>query len=321
MTTHFPSRIISLTLLSMAAAATHAQEFPSKAIRIYTTAPGGALDLISRVVAQGVGPSLGQTVIVDNRGGSGVAPGELTSKAPPDGHTLAMQSGTLWLSALMQDRVPYDAFRDFAPVTLVANAPSVIVVTASLPVKNIKEFIALARARPGELNYVKISTGASNHLGAELFNSMAKVKIVPISYSGTAPGVADLISGQVQMLVATTTTAGPHIKSGRLKALAVTGDKPSALLPGVPTVTDSGLPGYRIVSNYALFAPAKTPDAVVRRLNQEVMKVVRSPEARERLLNVGTEAVGGTPEELLALMKSEVVVIGKLVKEANIRVE
>lgn len=317
----FVARVFWFSLPLLVTGAASAQEYPNRPIRIYTSEAGGGLDFISRILAQGMSAALRQPVVVDNRGGSGFVPGELTSKAPPDGHTLAMQSGTLWLSALMQDNIPYDAFRDFSPVTLVATSPSVLVVTASLPVKNVKDLIALAKARPGELNYVKISTGASNHLGAELFNTMAHVKIVPVPYKGVAIGVADLISGEVQVMWATDRAAGPHLKSGRLKALGVTSLEPSALFPGLPTVASGGLPGYKILSTYAMFAPAKTPEAVIRRLHQEVLQVLRTPDAKERLLNSGVEPAGSTPAELAALMKSDVATIGKVVKQAGIRVQ
>jgi tripartite-type tricarboxylate transporter receptor subunit TctC len=305
----------------LATGAASAQDYPNRPIRIYASAAGGAVDFVTRIVAQGIAAPLGQPVVVDNRGGSGVIPGELTAKAPPDGYTLLAQTPTLWMSALLEGNIPYDAFRDFSPVTQMASAPSVVVITVSLPVKSMKELIALAKARPGELNYARISIGASNHLGAELFNAMARVKIVPVSYRGAALAVSDLISGEVQVLWATTTTAGPHIKSGRLRALAVTSAEPSALMPGMPTVASAGLPGYVISTTYGLFAPAKTPESVIRRLNQEAVRVLRTAEAKERLFNVGAEPVGSTPEQLTALMKSEVTTMGKVIRDAGIRAQ
>jgi tripartite-type tricarboxylate transporter receptor subunit TctC len=321
LTSRFVAKAFCFALPLLVTNVAFAQEYPNRPIRIYTSAPGGAIDTITRIVAQGMTAPLGQPVVMDNRGGSGVIPGELTAKAAPDGYTLLAQTPTLWMSSLLEDNIPYDAFRDFSPITQLASAPSVVVSPASLPVKSIKELIALAKARPGELNYARISIGASNHLGAELFNAMAGVKIVPISYRGAALATADLISGEVQLLWATMSTAGPHIKSGRLKALAVTSAEPSALMPGLPTVASGGLPGYVISTSYGLFAPAKTPEAIIRRLNQEAVRVLRTAEAKERLFNVGAEPVGSTPEQLTAVMKAEVTTMGKVIKQAGIRAQ
>jgi tripartite-type tricarboxylate transporter receptor subunit TctC len=311
------AKIFCLTLALPAAGAVSAQDYPQKPIRIYTSAAGGAVDSISRLIAQGITGPLGQPVVIDNRGGSGVIPGELTSKAPPDGYTLAMQTGTLWLSQLFEEKLPYDTFRDFAPIMLVAHSPSVLVVNASLPVKSVKELIALARARPGDLNYAKISTGAPNHLGAELFNAMARVRIVAISYRGTPMAVADLVSGQVHVMWATIQTSGPHVASGRLRALAVTSAEPSPLLPNLPTVAAAGLPGYVVQANYAFVAPARTPDAIIARLHQETARVLRTPAAKERLAGIGADPVVSTPAELTAIMKSELATMGKIAKETG----
>lgn len=320
LTARFFARMSCLILPVMAAGVASAQEYPTRTIRILSSAAGGAIDSITRIVAQGMSASFGQPVVMDNRGGNGVIPGDLTAKAAPDGYTLLAQTPTLWMSVLFEDNLPYDAFKDFSPITQLASAPSVIVCTASLPVKSTKDLIALARARPGELNYARISIGASNHLGAELFNAMARVKIAPVSYRAAAQAVAELVSGEVQLLWATTSTAGPYVKAGRLKALAVTSAQPTPLMPGLPTVA-SVLPGYLISTTYGLFAPAKTPEAIIRRLNQEAVRVLRTAEAKERLLSLGSEAVGNTPEQLTAVMKAEVTTMGKVVKDAGIRVQ
>jgi tripartite-type tricarboxylate transporter receptor subunit TctC len=310
--------MLGAALVAISAGIACAQDFPARPIRIYTSAAGGAVDFVTRIVAQGITGPLGQAVVVDNRGGNGVIPGELTAKAAPDGYTLVAQTPTLWMSALFEKGVPYDAFKDFAPVAQMATAPSVVVITAALPVKSIRELIALARSKPGALNYARISIGASNHLGAELFNAMAQVKITAVDYKGAAQAVTDVVTGEVQLLWATTTTAGPYLKTGKLRALAVTSAQPSALMPGMPTVASAGLPGYVIATTYGLFAPAKTPDAVIRRINQEVARALRTSEAKERLFNVGSEPVGGTPEQLGAVMKAEFTTMGKVVRDAGI---
>ena len=213
---------------------------------------------------------------------------------------------------------PYDAVRDFVPITLTNRSPNILVVHSALPVKSVRQLVALAKARPGELNYATGSTGASNHIAGELFKAMAGVNIVRIPYKSGAQESADLISGQVQLMFA---SAGmtPHVRAGRLRALAVTSVEPSPLFPELPTIASQGLPGYESGSIYALFAPAGTPAAIVQRLHQESVKVLQSTEVRERFLKSGMEAVGSTPEELAATIKSDIARIGKLIKDAGIR--
>jgi tripartite-type tricarboxylate transporter receptor subunit TctC len=309
--------LLSAGLAALGVGVVSAQTYPSKPIRIVTASVGGGSDLVARLIAQGIAPALGQSVIVDNRG-NGVIPGEFVSKAPADGHTLLLQSGTLWLAPLMHS-TPYDAVRDFAPITLAVSAPNVVAVHPSLPARSVKELIALVKARPGELNYASGSTGSSNHLAGELFKSMAGVNIVRVSYASSATQMADLISGEVQLAFATGGTVAPHIKSGRVRGLAVTSSEPSALFPGLPTVAASGLVGYEAATLTCVWAPAKTPAPVLNRLNQEIVRFLTLPETKERLLNAGLEPIASSAEQLAAKRNSEISRMGKVIKDAGIR--
>ena len=314
------SYVVMTLVLSGTACLCAAQPYPSRAVRIVTSEAGGSVDVGARMVAQGLTAALGQQVYVENRP-SGVIPGEVVAKSKPDGYTLLFFGGTFWLQPLLKANVPYDPIRDFAPISLVATSPALLVVHPTLPVKTVKDLVALAKARPGELNYAMGSAGSNNHLAAELFKSMTKVNMVGIPYKGNGPAVTGLISGQVQLMFATATSVIPHVQSGRMKALGVASVKPSALVPGVPTIASSGLSGYESVSTSALFAPAQTPEAVVKRLNEETVRLMNSPDGRERFLKAGAEPTSSTPEELSAVVKSEMTRIGKLIRDAGIRPE
>src|SRR5689334_2682255 len=233
--------IVAAVLLTHSSA--YAQNFPNKPIRVVTVGVGGAMDLMSRVLAAGLSPNIGQPVIVDNRSSSFI-PGQIVSKAPPDGHTLLVAGPPLWIAPLLQSDVPYDAFKDFVPITMMANTPNILVVNPAVPAKSVKELIALAKAQPGKLNYASTGTGGSLHLAAELFKYMAGVNLVRVNYGVAGAMVNDLIAGQVQVMFGNAGAVVPHIKTGRLRALAVTSSQPSALAPGLPTVAASGLPGY-----------------------------------------------------------------------------
>jgi tripartite-type tricarboxylate transporter receptor subunit TctC len=310
--------LCTAAILSSASIA-NGQGLTSKPIRIVTSEAGGGSDFTARQLARGISASLGQNVIVENRP-SGVIPGEVVSKATPNGHTLLVFTNILWIGPLLQT-TPYDAMKDFSPVSGIASAPSVLVVPSSLPVKSVTELIDLARAKPGELNYGSTGAGSTNHLSAELFKSMARVNVVRVAYKGGSIALNGLISSEVQMMFTTPLTGAPHVKSGRLKVLGVTSVKPSALAPGVPTLSASGLPGYDLVTQYGIFAPAKTPPAIIARLNAEVVAFLNAAETKERFFNAGLEANGSTPQELLAFMKADVAKLGKLIKDAGIRVE
>jgi tripartite-type tricarboxylate transporter receptor subunit TctC len=291
--------------------------FPNKPIRLVTVGVGGAMDFMSRLLAQGLTVDLSQPVIVENRS-SGFLPGQIVSKASPDGYTLLVAGPPLWIAPLLQS-VPYDAFRDFSPITMMASTPNILVVNPSLPVKSVKELIALAKARPGQLNYASTGTGGSLHLAAELFKSMAGVNIVRINYLIAGTMINDLIGGQVQLMFGNSGAVVPHVKSGRLRALAITSAQPSALAPGLPTVAASGLPGYESASTSGVFAPAGTPAAIIKRLNQEMVLVLNRADVKEKFFNAGIAAIGSSPETLVATIKSEVVRMGKVIKDAGIR--
>jgi tripartite-type tricarboxylate transporter receptor subunit TctC len=297
-----------------------AQGYPDKPIRMVTAEVGGTADLVARVIAHGLTERLGQQVIVDNRGG-GVIPGAIVARAQPDGYTLLYYGSTIWLAPLLQDKIPYDPVRNFAPISITTVAPNVVVVHPSVPVKSISELLALARAQPGKLNYASGSSGAASHLAAEVFKSMAGVNIVRVPYRGNGPALNAMLAGEVQVMFATVGSVVPHVKSGRLRALAVTSAQPFTLLPGMPTVAASGVPGYESGSTSGLFAPAGTPLAIVNRLHQETVRVLARPDIRERLANAGLEAVGSSPQQFAVAVKSEMAGIGKVIKVAGIRGE
>ena len=292
-----------------------AQSYPAKPIRIVTVAPGSANDIVARLIAQELRPVLGQTVVVDNRG---TIAAEIVARAPADGYTLLLYGSAVWLSPFIRSNTPDDPVKDFSPITLVASSPNIIVVHPSLPVKSVRELIALARARPGELNYAAGSLGAAPHLAAELFKSMAKLNIVRVAYKGTGGSLIGLLSGEVEMMFPTAGSVTPHIKSGKLRALAVTSLQPTALAPGLPLLA-AALPGYESVSLNGLFAPARTPDPVIRQLNQEIARIMTRPEVKEKLVAAGTDAMATTPEEFAATIQSEMAKWGKLIREAGIR--
>ena len=296
------------------------QNYPVKPIRVLTAEPGGGLDVAARIIAQGLTGSVGKQVIVENHG-AGAFAAEIVAKAPADGYSLLLYGSNVWIAPFLRDDVPWDPVKDFSPITLAVRSPNLVVVHPSLPVKSVKELIALARARPGELNYASGSTGSSPHLAAELFKAMAHVNIVRVPYRGNAFAYADLVRGQVQLVFPTAGSVAPYLKSGRLRALAVTTAQRSELLPGLPTVAESGLPGYEAASIIGMFAPAATPAAIIGRLNDEVVRVLKKPEVKDRFFNMGVEAVGSSPEEFAATMKSEMARLGKMLRDAGIRDE
>lgn len=297
------------------------QESPAKPIHIVTSEPGGAGDFAARLIAQGLISSLGQQFIVENRAGAGGAiAAETVAKAPPDGNTLLFYANNMWLLPFMQ-AVPYDPVKDFSPICLAVKTPNILVVHPSVPVKSVKALIALAKGKPGGLNYATGGTGSSNHLAAELFKSMAGVNIVRITYKGAAPAINGVIGGQVHVMFPTTAAGLPHVKSGRLTALGVTTAQPTALAPGLPTVAASGLPGYETAALFSMFAPAGTPEKLINRLSQATMQVLNREDVRERYFKAGAEVVASTPEQLAATVKSDMARMGKVIKDAGIRGE
>ena len=293
-----------------------AQSYPSKTIRILATEIGSASDLAARLIAKELQASLGQPVVVENRVLVGI---ELAAQAAGDGYTLLHYPNPLWIIPLFRSSVSWDVGRDFTPIGMTILSPNVLVVHPALPVKSVKELIALAKARPGELNYATSSTGAGNHVAGELFKSMAGLKIVRIAYKGGSSALNALVAGEMQLAFPAAGTAATHMKSGKLRALAVTTLEPSAIVPGLPTMAASGLAGYESISYTGLFAPARTPAPLVTRLNQEVTQGLRVPAVKERLFNSGSEVVASSPSEAVATIKAETDRIRKLVSDAGLR--
>ena len=315
------SACISVCVTLAAADQAAAQSFPSKPLHIVTAGVGGGSDYTSRLIGQAITGPLGQPVIVDNRP-SGVIPGETVAKAAPDGHTLLVTSNTLWLTPLLRNDVPCDPVRDFAPVSWTNTQPIILVVHPSLPVSNVKELIALAKAQPEKMNYSTGTVGTIGHLTGELFNIMAGTKITRVGYKSGGSETADLISGVVQMTFGSSASVLPQVKSGKLKIIAVASPNPTPLAPGVPTIGASGLPGFETSGTITgIWAPAKTPAPVIARLNQEIVRYLKTPEARDRFVTQGAEAYGSTPDEFAAAIKADMARWGKIIKDLNIRDE
>jgi tripartite-type tricarboxylate transporter receptor subunit TctC len=308
--------MLPVGMLALGADVACAQGYPNRVVRIVTSEPGSGNDFVGRIVAQGLTASLGHQVIVDNRGSIAA---EIVAKAPPDGYTLLFYGSSVWLLPFFRS-MPYDPVRDLSPISTGMQQAIVLVVHPSLPVKSVKELIALAKARPGELNYSAGTIGATPHLATELFKNMAGVNIVRISYKGTGPSVTALVSGEVHLMFTGMGSVAPHIQSGRLRTLAVTTAQPSALTPGLPTVAAS-LPGYEFTSVVGFFAPARTPATIVNLLSQEIVRVLNRADVKERLFNSGVEGIGSSPEEFAARVKSDMVKWSKVIKDAGIRGE
>ena len=297
-----------------------AQDYPSKPLRFVTSAAGGGGDFTSRLLAQGIAGPLGQQIIVDNRP-TGPIQGQIVSQAAPDGYTLAVSGSSVWIQTLLRKNAGYDVNKDFVPISLIEMSVNVAAVHPSVPVKSIKELIVLAKARPGELSYGSAGVGGAGHLATELFNSMAGIKVVHIPYKGAAQSLIDLMSGQVQFTFSSLASVAPHMKTGRVRALAVTSAQPSAMAPELPTIAAAGVPGYEAVNMTVMFAPAKTPAAIVNRLSQEIMRFVNQPDAKQKFFNAGVEAVGSSPEESAVKVKSDIARMSKVIKDADIRAD
>jgi tripartite-type tricarboxylate transporter receptor subunit TctC len=308
--------LLAAALASCIAVPAHAQNYPVKPIRIVTSPAGGGNDFPARLIARSLTGTLGQQVVVDNRATILIA--DVVRQAPPDGYTLLVTGSAHWIGPLL-DKVAYDPIKDFSPITLVDRAPSVLVVHPSMPLKSLKQLIALAKARPGELNFAVGGPGSSGYLGAILFNHMAGVKTVSVPFKGTAPALASVMSGEVHAMFGSAGSVAPHAASGRLRALAVGSAQRSQLAPGLPTVSEAGLPGYLSEALHALFAPAGTPAGVIALLNREVGRYLRSPEAEKILVKAGTDPSPGSPEEFMAIMKQEMSRIGEVLKAAGTR--
>ena len=301
-----------------------AQSYPSKPIRLIVPfAAGGGNDNIARLVGKRVSDSLGQALVIDNRpGAGGVLGAELAAKAAADGYTLFLGGvGSHALNPNLIKNLPYDPIRDFEPVVLLAKAPLILVVHPSVPARDLAEFVAYAGKNPGTLNFASNGNGTSAQLAAVMFESMTGVDMVHVPYKGLAPALTDLLSGQVQLMFSSVVAILPHIKAGKLRALAVTGAKRLTSLPEVPTVVESGFPGYEASSWYGILAPAGTPREIVMKLNAELTRALEQPEVRNTLLAEGAEPVGGTPEGFAAYIRSEKERLGKVIRDAKIRLE
>ena len=296
-----------------------AQDYPKQPLRIYTSDPGGGTDLLSRILAQGISGPLGQPVIVENRGGNVVITAGAVAKAPPDGYTLLVWAQGVWLAQYLES-ASYDPLRDLSPITLAVMQPSVVVIHPAVPAKSIPELIAVAKARPGELNYAGSGIGGTTQLSTELLKSMAGVNIVRVNYKSTGAGLLATAGGETQLMLPTANAAMPHVKQGKLRALAVTSVKATALVPGLPAVAET-LPGYEAVTMTGVFAPSKTPSAVITRLHQEMTRVLTSADVKEKFFNAGSEVVANTPEQFAAAIKVDMARWAKVIKDAGIRME
>jgi tripartite-type tricarboxylate transporter receptor subunit TctC len=295
--------------------------YPSKSIRMLViSAPGGSTDILSRAVGQALAEALGQTVVTDNRpGAGGIIAGETTARAAPDGYTLLMTHTSHSVLPSLHKKLPYDPIADFAPVSQVALTHSVLTVTPSLPVKATRDLIALAKARPGKLNYAAGTTGSSSHLGPELLKLMAGLDIVHLPYKGTAAQITALISGEAQVSFITMPAVMPHVNAGRLRAIAVGSPTRATAMPDLPTVAESGVPGFDVAAWNGLLFPAKTPRAIVMRINAEVAKIVTIPEIRDRAASQGAEMVRNSPEEFVAYIKAQIAKWARVVKASGMQ--
>ena len=314
----------SLLSLVLAGNIAIAQPFPSKPTKmIVPYPPGGSADILARAIGAKVGEGLGQPVVIDNRPGAGTIIGtEATAKSAPDGYTFML--GTVSSHAInpaLNPKLPFDPVKDFTPLSLVASIPFAMIVHPSVPARSVQEFIALAKARPGQINYSSAGNGTSNHLAGELLKSMAGIDLVHVPYKGSAPALNDLVAGQVSLMFDLVLTAAPHIKSGAARGLAVTGTQRSPILPGLPTVAESGLPGYEVSAWFGIFAPAGLPQPVAQRLNAEFVKVMREPDLKQRLAGLGADPLTSTPEEFSSYLRSEIDKWAKVVKASGMKVD
>lgn len=311
---------IAAALLAPLAAA---QTYPDKPIRLIVPyPPGGAGDIVGRMLAAKLTEGLQQQVVVDNRGGGGqLIATELAAKAPPDGHTLFLASATHGINPGLRKKLPYDSIKDFSPITLVTESPLVFVAHPSLGVGSIQELIAAAKSRPGRINYASSGPGTGGHLSVELLKWMTGIDMVHIPYKGAGPALTDLIAGQVQVMCTSPLPALPHVKSGRHRGLAMTGRARSRAAPEIPTVAESGVPGYESSLWYALLAPARTPQPIVARLHSETARILRLPDVTEQLLSQGAEPIGSNPQELAKFLAAEINRWTQVIEQAKIRAD
>jgi len=317
-------RVVTLAIpMAIAGSAAAQQDYPNKPIRLIVPfPPGGSTTSMARIVGQKLNESWGQSVIVDNRGGGNTIIGtDALAKSPPDGYTIFLADATLAVLPHLYRDLPYDTVKDVVPVATISISPQVLVVHPSVPANNLQEFIALGKSRPGQLNFASSGGATTNRLAAELFCLLTGVKMQNIPYKGAGPAVTDLIAGQVQLLFNVPINVLPHIKSGRLKPIAITGETRLAALPQVPTFTEAGLPGFDLGPWYGIAAPGGTPKEIIDKLSTEIAKILRMPDVREKLESQGMRPLISTPEQFAAHLKSEMAKFGKIVEAANIKIE
>jgi tripartite-type tricarboxylate transporter receptor subunit TctC len=319
-----PALALSAALaLTVTAGGVCADGYPSRPIRLVVPyAAGGGADSVARIVAKRVSETIGQPIVIENRGGAGSIIGtELVNKSDPDGYTLLLgQSGPISINPAIYKKLPYDPLKDFAPVTMTTAYPYIMVVNPALGVKTLKEFVALAASKPGELNYGTTGVGAANHLVTELFDSKAGIKMTHIPYRGTALAVADLLAGQVQVVFADPITALPHIAAGTLLALAVTSKERSPVAPAVPTISESGYPGFDAIAWHGILAPANTPPAIVQKLNAELVAAFKDPETKALLEKQAMQTVGNSPDAFASFIREDIAVWKAVAEQANVEV-
>ena len=313
--------------LAFGVAEVHAQSdtnYPSKPIRmIVPSAPGSGPDIMARAIGQKLTEALGQAIVIDDKpGAGGIIGSEAAAKAPPDGYTLIMSNaGAHTVNPGLYAKLPYDPVKDFAPVTLVALAPNILIVHPTLPVRNVKDLIALAKAKPGELTFGSGGNGSTAHLSGEMFKTMAGINIVHIPFKGSPAAVIGVIAGQIALAIPNIPPALPHVRSGKLKALAVTTAKRAAGVPDLPTVAEAGLPGYEATAWFGVLAPAATPSQIIARLNAAIVKIAHAREMQERLTAEGADAVGNTPEQFAQIIKSDIAKWAKVIKASGARAD
>ncbi|MEO8441509.1 MAG: tripartite tricarboxylate transporter substrate binding protein [Betaproteobacteria bacterium] len=317
------SRTVCMLLAAFGYAGALAQSYPIRAVRVIVPfAPGGGTDILVRSIAPRLSEALGQQLVIDNRAGGGSTIGsELAAKSPPDGYTLLAVDTSFTTNPSLYSKLPYDSARDFAPVSLLAAAPVILIVHPSVPVKTVKEFVALAKAHPGQLNFASGGPGSSTHLGGELLKLVANIDLVHIPYKGTGPAVADVLGGQVVMMFAGISSVKQHVAVGRLRAIAVTGDKRSPAMPEVPTFVEAGLKGVDSGTYWGCLAPAATPKDIINKLSSTIAGVLKLPDIQQRLIDLGFDPIGGTPEQFAANIKSETEKWARVIKNAHVKLD
>jgi tripartite-type tricarboxylate transporter receptor subunit TctC len=318
----FAQCLCTITLLAIGTAG--AQTYPSKPLRwIVTYPPGGPTDVVARAVGAKLSEAWHQQVVIDNRAGAGGIIGtELAAKAPPDGYTLLFgTSAGLCINPSLSNKLPYDPVQDFAPISLVVINPQLLVTNIALPAHSVKELIALAKSKPGQLNYASVGPGTPNHLGMELLKTLTAINVVHIPYKGTGPAITDLIAGQVQLMFNSMPSVLPHVRTGKLRAIAVGSANRSRAVPDIPTVAESGVPGFEYVTWYGLFVPAKTPKDIVQKLNDALVTILSDPEMSKWLISQGAEPAATTPAQLRRYMEEETQRWKKVIAAAHIKMQ